>query len=134
MGTLKLKLILFLAMLCFAVAAGTSFWAVISVGKAKVLAEQAKALQSDLTQAQGTVEVLQADAKARARIDPAQAKQKAQATAAVQAVRGVTEKEKSKDETPAAVAAGPVLDRLRRLAEAGNDSIRTASKLPDAAE
>lgn len=110
--------------------AGSLVWGFYQHGRAKVLATENNALEADLAALSRTVEVYEAEARKRVQADSKQATARAKQAQAVRATRDELKKEEADAQEPRHAASPDQLDRLRRLAEAGNASIRAASELP----
>lgn len=110
--------------------AGSLVWGFYQRGEAKVLAQENNALEADLAALHRTVEVYEAEARKRIKTDAAQATARAKQAQAVRATRDELKKEEADAQEPRPAASADQLDRLRRLAEAGNAGIRAARELP----
>lgn len=109
--------------------AGSLTWGFYQHGRAKVLATKNNALEADLAALRSTVEVYEAEARKRVQTDSKQATARAKQAQAVRATRDELKKEEADAQEPRPAASPGQLDRLRRLAEAGNAGIRAASEL-----
>lgn len=98
-------------------------------GKANTLDVKLNAAQADLKGLESLVLKIQADQRKSIKVDVQQSNTRAKQAQAVRAVRAEIRKEaaNANDSHPASAAE---LDRLRRLVEAANAGIRSASKLP----
>ncbi len=110
--------------------AGSLVWGFYQRGEARVLAQENNALEADLTALHRTVEVYEAEARKRVQTDSKQATARAKQAQAVRATRDELKKEEADAQAPRCAGSPDQLDRLRRLAEAGNAGIRTARELP----
>lgn len=110
--------------------AGSLVWGFYQRGEAKVLAQENNALEADLAALHRTVEVYEAEARKRIKTDAAQSTARAKQAQAVRATRDELKKEEADAQEPRPTASADQLDRLRRLAEAGNAGIRAARELP----
>ena len=118
-----IKKYLLLGVLTFALSA--SVFAYIQLGRARVATAELKRVQADLEASQKGLKAAHADAKARAKIDAEQSATSAAASTRIRGVQSELNKERELDEnhtlgTPAE------LDRLRRLVQAGNATVRAA--------
>ena len=110
--------------------AGSLTWGFYQQGRAKVLATENNALEADLAALHRTVEVYEAEARKRVQTDSKHATARAKQAQAVRATRDELKKEEVHAQAPRPAASPDQLDRLRRLAEAGNAGIRAARELP----
>lgn len=99
-------------------------------GEAKALRVELNAVQGDLKGLTSAYSDLESRMKARAAIDAAQSTVRAKQAKAVRAVRAELNKEDANENASHPVASDSQLDRLRRVADAANAGIRSASKLP----
>ena len=110
--------------------AGSLVWGLYQRGEAKVLQTENNRLEADLTALSKTVEAFDADARQRAKTDAKQSTNRAKQAQAVRATRDELRKEEADAQAPRHTASPDQLDRLRRLAEAGNAGIRASRELP----
>lgn len=110
--------------------AGSLVWGFYRRGEARVLAQENNALETDLAALHRTVEVYEAEARKRVQTDSKQATARAKQAQAVRATSDELKKEEADAQEPRPAASPDQLDRLRRLAEAGNAGIRAARELP----
>ena len=110
--------------------AGSLVWGFYQQGRAKVLTTENNALEADLAALHRTVEVFEAEARKRVQTDSKHATARAKHAQAVRATRDELKKEEADAQAPRPTASPDQLDRLRRLAEAGNTGIRAARELP----
>ena len=103
--------------------AGSLVWGFWQRGEAKVLRAENTRLEAGLG-------AFVADARQRSKTDTKQSTDRAKQSKAVRAVRDELKKEEVHAQEPRPVASPDQLDRLRRLAEAGNAGIRAARELP----
>jgi len=99
-------------------------------GEARTLRAELNAVQADLKGLESAYSDLEVRVKARAAVDVAQSNTRAKKAQAVRAVRVVLDKEDANENASHPTASDAQLDRLRRLTEAANAGIRTASELP----
>ena len=99
-------------------------------GEAKVLQTENNRLEADLVALHRTVGVYEAEARKRVQTDSKQATVRAKQAQAVRATRDELKKEEADAQAPRPTASPDQLDRLRRLAEAGNAGVRAARELP----
>lgn len=110
--------------------AGSLTWGFYQQGRAKVLATENNRLQADLASMSKTVQAFEADARQRAETDAKQSTDRAKQAQAVRATRDALKKEEVNAKEPRPVSTDRQLDRLRRLADAANASIRATRELP----
>jgi electron transfer flavoprotein alpha subunit len=110
--------------------AGSLVWGFYQRGEARVLQTKNNRLEADLVAMSKTVQAFEADARQRAEIDAKQSTDRAKQAQAVRATRDELKKEEVNAKEPRPVASDRQLDRLRRLADAANASIRATSELP----
>lgn len=110
--------------------AGSLVWGFYQRGEAKVLQTENNRLGADLVALSKTVEAFEADARQRAKTDAKQSTDRAKQAQAVRATRDAIKKEEADAQEPRPVASDRQLERLRRLADAGNAGIHSASELP----
>ena len=103
--------------------AGSLVWGFWQMGEAKVLRAENNRLQA-------AVGAFVADAKQRSKTDTKQSTDRAKQAQAVRATRDALKKEEVNAKEPRPVGTDRQLDRLRRLADAANASIRATSELP----
>jgi hypothetical protein len=118
-----IKKYMLIGVLAFALSA--SMFAYIQLSRARVATAELKRVQADLAASKKSLKAANADAKARAKIDAEQSAARAAASTRIQGVQSELNKERELDEnrtlgTPAE------LDRLRRLVQAGNATVRAA--------
>ena len=99
-------------------------------GEAKTLRVELNEAKDDLDGLEKAYNDLDAEVRARAALDAAQSTVRADASKAVRAVRAGLDKGNTNENDSQCAASDAQLDRLRRLADAANASIGTASKLP----
>jgi cell division protein FtsL len=99
-------------------------------GEARTLRAELNAVQADLKGLESAYSDLEVRVKARAAVDVAQSNTRAKKAQAVRAVRAAITKETENENDSHPVASPAQLERLRRLTEAANAGIRTASELP----
>lgn len=117
--------------------AGSLVWGFWQWGEARVLQTANKSAQADLASLRVTLAEYEAQGKSRARTDARHAQARAKHAKTVRDVRNEIDTEGAKHAeeqsgscSARAVARDDELDRLRRLADAGNAGIRAASELP----
>jgi hypothetical protein len=99
-------------------------------GEAKTLTAEKNAVQADLTALKTSYNTLVLSQKARVKVDTKQSAVRATKAQAVRAVRSAIKKETENENDSHFTASPAQLERLRRLADAANTGIRSASKLP----
>ena len=110
--------------------AGSLVWGFWHRGEVKVLKTENNRLGADLVALSKTVQAFEADARKRAKTDAKQSTDRAKQAQAVRATRDELRKEETDAQAPRHTASPDQLDRLRRLAEAGNAGVRAARELP----
>lgn len=110
----------------FLALAGSLSWGFWRQGQAKASAVRVESLEADLERSERHVEALEKALARQAAVTAAQTKARKQAEQDMQARRA--ELEKNDEARP--VGTPRQLDSLRGLAEAGNEAIRGAGKLP----
>lgn len=110
--------------------AGSLVWGFWQRGEGKVLQTENNRLKADLVAMSKTVQAFEDDARKRAETDAKQSTDRAKHAQAVRATRDALKKEEVNAQEPRPVASDRQLDRLRRLADAANASIRATRELP----
>lgn len=119
------KYVLAVLALCMAL-----LWGVQERGKAKVATAELSSTTAILVHTRGILDALNKEVLRRTELDIAQSAEQARATASVRAVRATINKEAHEVPEPRCSASGTQLDRLRRLTEASNSAVQSASELP----
>ena len=110
--------------------AGSLVWGFWQHGEGKVLQTENNRLKADLVAMSKTVQAFEADARKRAETDAKQSTDRMKHAQAVRATRDELKKEEVNAQEPRPVGTDSQLDRLRRLADAANASIRATRELP----
>lgn len=110
--------------------AGSLVWGFWQRDEGKALQTENNRLKADLANMSKTVQAFEADARNRAATDAKQSTDRAKQAQAVRATRDALRKEEVNAQEPRPVATDRQLDRLRRLADAANASIRATRELP----
>lgn len=129
MGILSKPLWVILGVLGIALA-GSLAWGFRSAGQASTLRAELNSVQRDLVASNAALTALQKQVRQSKAVDAAQSDTRAKAARTVRAVRAATTKERESAKESEPIGTATQLDRLRRLTDAANAGIRTASKLP----